>query len=456
MQAINWQQFGLKKDPYDTPPLIEGGDLPIEKAFVGRVSEMNFLNNLFESVDRLCLTVCGNVGVGKTSLANFHKVIWKYKKPRLLFSFRREIEVHENLLHKKDFLIEIIASVLREIRLIQPDLLKNDFLSRLNNLVDISQSLALSGGLSGSLGGNGLGFDFSREKSIQQPLQVSISALEEHFVSLIDFLMNNEIGSLKYSGLIVHVNNFDVVLSDETNKKKIISFFNEMRDLLQTPNVFWLFIGPKNFYKDIISSQKRVKGIFIQTPLQINPLSKTEIARAFEERMSILQSEGVSGFIKPIDDEVVFNLYDLHEGDVRSIMTSVRDILGQCSDSLAKPLSAHEAMSLLGRDRWEKIENVIKLTSEQREVLKYLIVSGKNISQKDVARILEKAQSNVSNYYFKPLRDNGIIEEKEQKGKVKYYGLTSDYVPLKWLFDSREELKKDIEEKFEQLSLPIK
>lgn len=129
MNPINWQQFGLRKNPYDTLPLIEGGDLPIEKAFVGRDSEKKFLNSLFKSNERICLTIGGDVGVGKTSLANFHKFIWKYHtKEKLLFSFRREIEANGDLLNKKNFLIEIIGSVLREIRLLQPELLKNELL----------------------------------------------------------------------------------------------------------------------------------------------------------------------------------------------------------------------------------------------------------------------------------------------------------------------------------------
>jgi len=129
---INWQQFGLKKNPYDTIPLVEGGDLPIQKAFVGREKEKEFLDNLFESENHSCLAICGNVGVGKTSLANFQKVIWKYNKPKLLFSFRREMEACDELLNKKNFLIEIIGSVLREIKLLQPKLFKNELLIKLN------------------------------------------------------------------------------------------------------------------------------------------------------------------------------------------------------------------------------------------------------------------------------------------------------------------------------------
>ena len=134
MNSINWQQFGLRKNPYDTLPLVEGGDISIDRAFVGRSVEKKFLDDLFSSNDKVCLAICGDVGVGKTSLANFHKFIWKYTKEKLLFSFRREIEANNDILNKKNFLIEIIGSFLREIRLLQPDLLKDESLKKYHRL----------------------------------------------------------------------------------------------------------------------------------------------------------------------------------------------------------------------------------------------------------------------------------------------------------------------------------
>lgn len=430
-------------------PLVEGGDLPIEKAFVGREKEREFLNSLFESENRLCLTICGDVGVGKTSLANFHKFIWKYNKQKLLFSFRREIEACEDLLDKKSFLIEIIGSVLREIKLLQPDLLKDELLMKLNQIVDISQTIAISGGVSIV----GSGFDFGRNKTSIQPIQLSTAILEEYFISLVDFIKKNEIKGRKYSGLIVHINNFDVVLLNDKTNKKVIIFFNEIRDILQLRDVYFLFLGPKNFFKDVISTQRRVKSIFCQIPLKIEPLSKKEIAIAFEERMGLLQSSDVSGYIKPIENEVIFRLHDLYQGDIRSIMSAVGAILSQCSDRLTKSLSVDESMLLLGEERWGKIK-MLKLTEEQETILRYLIEKDK-ISQKEIVSIFGKTQSNVSSYYFKPLRENGIIEEKEKIGKVPYWGLATDYIPLKWFIESQKKLKKDIDSKSNQLSLGI-
>ncbi len=446
MNPINWQQFGLKKNPYDTLPLAEGGDLELQKAFVGRRQERGILDSLFLSDNKICLAVCGDVGVGKTSLANYHKFLWKYgNKPKLLFSFRREIEANKDLLNKNNFLIEIIGSVLREIKLLDQNLLKNDLLKKISQIVDISQSMAISAGISAY----GFGVDLSRETAI--PIQFSSTMLEEYFLQLVDFIKHNEINRKKYSGLIIHVNNFDVVLSRERGREMAIDFFDEVRDVLQTADVYFLFLGPSNFFKNVVCARQRVKAIFSRTPIQILPLSKEEIIKAFDERMKLLTSDNVSDYIKPIEDKAICKIYDLYNGDIRSIMAGIMDILGQCSERLGKPLTTSEAMLLLGKERWEKIE-LMKLTTEQKEILKYLAKADKFISQKEIGQMFNKAQPNISGYYFKPLRENGIIEEKEKILRTPYYGLTEDYTPLKWLIKSQQEIKQSIKNESDQLN----
>lgn len=289
----------------------------------------------------------------------------------------------------------------------------------------------------------GYGGDIARNKDIVQPLQLPISVLEGHFQSLLDFILHNKIGGRIYSGLIVHVNNFDVVMDTKETKEKVIHFFNEIRDFLQTPKVYFTFLGPRNLYKDIIGTQQRVKSIFYQTPLQIKPLTKTEIVQAFDTRMRLLQSEGVSGYTKPVEDAVIFQLYDLYDGDIRSVMGSVRDIIGQL-DSSGRPLKVEEAMILLGRLRWEEINNALSLTDGQIEMLNAIIESDNYLSQKQAAKKLSKSESNVSGYYFKPLRENDIIEEKGKEGKEIFFGLTPKYLPLKEFVISQKKLRKEV------------
>lgn len=439
---INWQQFGLKTNPYDTLPLVEGGELSLEDAFIGRDSERGILNNLFESENNTCLTICGDTGVGKTSLANFHKFVWKYGKDRLLFSCRREIEASDTLLDKQSFLLEIIGSILREISLLEPKLLNDPILLKLNAIIDFTQMVSISGGISADIAGFGGGINFARERNNSTPLKLTTASLEQHFVGLLEFIKTKKIKGRQYQGLIVHVNNFDVVLREKVKIKKVVAFFNEIRDTLQMKDVYFLFLGPSDFYSQIIAPEKRVKSIFVNTPLLIKPLNKKEVVHAFEKRMTLLKSVDVAQYIKPINDEVVFRLHDLYDGDIRSIMTSIKDILGQCSDRLLQPLSMNEAMTLLGRERWEKVGG--RLTKEQKKILVFLVKNNKYVSTKEASDILKKPSSNLSGYYFKPLKDLNIIEEKEKKGKTIYLGLTVEYQPLKWWLESESGIKKDI------------
>ncbi|MCF7830600.1 MarR family transcriptional regulator [Candidatus Gracilibacteria bacterium] len=169
--------------------------------------------------------------------------------------------------------------------------------------------------------------------------------------------------------------------------------------------------------------------------------------------MELLKSDNISEYIKPIADEVVYRLYDLYEGDIRSIMTGIRDILGQHSEKLTQPLNVSDAMLLLGKERWSRIEQGFKLTGEQKKVLLFLIENNEYISQKDVSNLLGIAQPNVSGYYFKPFKEAGIIEEKDKKGKEIFWGLSTDYVPLKWLTEEQKIAAKSIKEGTEQMGL---
>ena len=439
---IDWQQFGLRTNPYDILPLVEGGDLSLEDAFIGRAKERNFLDDIFESEDRTCLTICGETGVGKTSLANVHKYVWKYKKKKLLFSCRREIEASDTLLNKQSFLLEIIGSVLREIKLLQPELLKEDLLLKLEQIVDISQMMTISGGLSANFSGFGGGINFSSDKKNSTPIKLSITSLEQHFLDLISFIKSNSIGGRIYRGLILHVNNFDVVFSNPRHKNLVTIFFNEVRDLLQTKDVYFLFLGPTDFYSQVIAKELRIKSVVGRTPIILKPLSKTEVVEALEKRMNLLTSDGVKHYLKPIDDEVVFRLYDLYEGDIRSVMTGIKDILGQYEERLVQPLSTKEAMVLLAKERWASIED--ELTKEQKKILEFLVTTNRNVSGKEISDLLGKKQSNVSGYYFPPLKEMGIIEKKEKKGAMVYYGLTTQYHPLKWWFESEMGIRNAI------------
>lgn len=443
MQAVNWQQFGLMQNPYDIRPVSEGGVLSMEKAFVGRVRERKMLNTVFQSEQRLCIAVCGDIGVGKTSLVNMHKYHWKYAEKRLLFSSRREIEATPYLLNKKNFLVEIIGSLLREIALIDPKLMRFELLKKLNVVVDITQTVALSGGVSASA--FGIGVNVNREKTTEYPIQLSIASLEQYVVSLVQFIKTHDIANHRYSGVIIHVDNFDIVLEDPAEQKRVVQFFHEIRDILQMPDVYVLFVGPKQFFQKTIRRHERIASLFYPTPLMLDPLTKEEIVYALNERMHLLQSKSVKQYIPPFEDGVIHRLYDLYNGDVRSIMGALTDILSQCSDQIGRTLTTDEAMVLLGQECWDKVRHLLYLTREQKIVLFSLAKRLRPVNAKDIAGFLGKPTVNTG-YTMRPLKDAGIVEIKKSPSGEALWMLAKEYIPLREFTRSLRKVQRKAQE----------
>jgi hypothetical protein len=277
------------------------------------------------------------------------------------------------------------------------------------------------------------GVNFGKDSSLDQPMQMPMSTLEKHYDELLDFITKKKIGKKQYQGLIIHVNNFDSLLYDKENKKKVIAFFHEIRDIMQLKHTYFVFLGPRNFFKEIIDPQQRIKGVFVQSPLMLDPLSKEEIVQALDERLLLLKSEHIAAIIKPFDDAVIYKLHDLYHGDIRSIMSGLTDILGQYAHMLGKTLTVDQAMLLLGRERWERIAATANLTPEQTEIVKQFALAPDFVTQKDLVESLNKTKESMSGYYFKTLKENGIIEEKKKIGNTKYWGLTDEYLPIRFI-----------------------
>lgn len=452
VMGVQWHSFGLKRNPYSNRALQEGGDAPIEDLFVGRDKERAFLDRMFASDQGGCLTICGNVGVGKTSLANYQKHVWKYKKVDLLFSARRELEANDRTLNKQQFILGIITSVIREIELLDPQLLKDPEFARLKNLGDIV-SLA-SGGFNIGGGVPAFSASFGLEKSTTniQPLQLTDAALEGHLDSLVKAVISRNIATRSYRGLIVHMNNFDIVLKDHDGIEKVVRFFDEIRDLLQHPRIFFVFLGPQGFFKDVICKEQRVKGIFSHTPIVLEPLSKTELAEALRARINAFKSDDVSAPIQPVHDDVIYRFYDLYEGDVRLVLNALSDVLKRSDGSFTGPLGVHEAMTLLATDRRESIADII--TPEKQKILDLFLSNDKPLTQTEIAGKLGKQSSNIS-FFLKPFRERGVIVEVEREGKNIYLDLSTSYACLRHFADSKKHVEKSVETAKRQLDLGI-
>ncbi|MFH1973480.1 MAG: hypothetical protein ABIK13_02630 [Patescibacteria group bacterium] len=447
-QGVDWQRFGLSKNPYSTRPLLEGGDVPIDQLFVGRDRERKELEAIFASDESACVAICGNVGVGKTSFANYEKSIWRRGATKPLFSSRTEIEACGDGLSKQKFIQGIIASVLREIELVSPNLVKNDErLKRLHLLVDVVSRIERSLGVSGGFGGFTAGVSTGSASTLSIPPQLSDVSLEHHIDDLMDVIQSVEIGGIQYRGLIVHMNNFDTVSIDEA-----LHFFNEIRDVIQRPSIYFLFLGRSDFYREVIAKEARVKAAFVQTPILMDPLSKSELVQALNARLDAFKAEGVQQAIKPIEDEVVSGLYDLYSGDVRSILAAVSDIIRQGGDTISGPLGIDSALALLAHERLVRIEP--KLTPESRKALWHLMERGRPMTQTELATELGKQTPNIVTM-LKPLRDIGVLEVADTEGVKKYLDLTPDFACLRYFLKAQKSVQEDAIQAATQLPLGL-
>jgi chromosome segregation and condensation protein ScpB len=133
------------------------------------------------------------------------------------------------------------------------------------------------------------------------------------------------------------------------------------------------------------------------------------------------------------------------------IMSSLKDIVLFRSDRLPKTLAKDEALLSLVKERLSHIENI--LTEEQMKILIYIVSAKEPVTQNQIAQTLGKAPTNISNYYFRPLLENSIIEMKKEAGKLKYWGLTKKYLPLTKVMQSHENIQKQLDIKTKQLQL---
>jgi hypothetical protein len=447
--GIDWSSLGLRKNPYDTNPLQEGGDVSMNTLFIGREEERGLLDGFFASEDGGCSVVCGDVGVGKTSLVNFEKFDWKtVARPRFLFSSRSELQATRDSLTKQKFLLNSIASLLREISLIDPELSeKEGLLTRLSLIIDVVNQIDRSMGVSTPI----LGISGGYGHSVSQPIQLSDIALESWFKDLITLIRSHEVAGKHYEGVVIHMNNFDIMTKSKEDVRIVVQFFNEIRDILQIPYVFFVFIGPLNFFQSVIYPEPRVSGIFPRSPIILQPLSKTQLIEAVDRRLDAFRAQGIPRAIKPVSDDVISKLYDIYNGDVRAIFNSLKQLVERAGESFVKTLGLDEAITLLSEIRSGELN---KFSPTECLVLDEFIQASGPLTQTQIAERLKKQPSYVIATVSK-FKNLGVVDVVERVGKNKLLDLTPNYQCLRENKRAQERMRDRMRATASQLSLDI-
>ena len=411
-----WKNYGLKANPFDTRALSLGtkSSLPIAQAFVGRdhnSRESTFVTNILSNPGGTCFVVEGAVGVGKTTFVNYHRDLWEREAEDKILTPEEEISVCDNWT-AKDFLLNILETIIERItklpsgeKYIQADstleeiyLLSRIYKNRIPNL---------------GLNLYHVGASWGENETLNIPSMPEIKLLR-YFRYLVQ-----KIKEFGYSGLFLHLDNLELLRPSGVEKAQAL--FENLRDTLQTPNVYFAIVGYRGFFHEIIAPRERLKSIFFGRPILIHPLSKNEVQAVIERRYSLLKMQAVT-LIPPFDIEFIDYLYDIYRGKIRFIMEAINTLVPFLSKTFPTTISSEKARIKLKEILTEELMESV--TPQEYEILKAGMQQD-YFTNNDICKAIKISAPNVTRA-LKKLQQNGLISYMRKEGRNLFYQVHED------------------------------
>jgi len=274
--------------------------------------------------------------------------------------------------------------------------------------------------VTGGLSILGSGGSAGRTKSVAvQRGEVSTAALREYLDKLLE-----RVRKLGFVGTILHFNNLELL--GRRNPAGLISFFEEVRDVLQTPGVYFVFVGYTGMFQQIIVPQERVRSIFFGRSIHLPPLSREEVHDAIARRYKLLAAQP-KRWIPPVHDLVVDYLYEVFQGRIRFIMDAITSLVTHLPDGMVGTLDTEVAQSLLEQLTWERVRSV--LTEAELGVLR-AAVRQVRFTNSSLVKATRKGKQNIAKYMNRFL-DLHLIHPAERQGRNVYYEISPDLALLR-------------------------
>lgn len=351
---MQWESLGFKANPFRTDPITQ----TTLSLYTGHKAEITSCQRVLHEKN-VVLIIEGASGVGTTSFANYLRFSAQEKKD--YFSPRNEMRVEPSWT-LETLLGVIIANIVREMELFQPDKINKD--KRFQNAKALSMRIAEA---YRSFGVEAFGFGVNYGKSAgisSQPVIVPSSVLGHHLEDLATLIQSM---SYKY-GILLQLNNLDVgAIHDEKHLKYL---FNALRDYVQTDGISWLLVGDVGLRSFIAQEVDRLDDI-ISYEVKIQSPTKLEYQDLLEKRIVYYRSNPKAQL--PIDKDVFLYLYDITKGRLRYIFGLLQRLLnnlfvGDLTDritlALAKPMITQLARERIVRNN---------LSRGEEELLKILV-----------------------------------------------------------------------------------
>ncbi len=410
-----WSKYGFKNNPYDTNALTLYSDalLPISEAYVGRGEdsrEFQLITNIFSGVGGNRFIVEGEIGLGKTTFVNYHRYVWEHESKDPLFTSLGEITFSLQWT-RADFLQEMISHLTTKLYLIHGNTLpvNNELYQELLvlNKVFVEETHHWQ------LQAFGLGLGGGKEKQVLVP-SIPEAKLYNYFRELIRTILQ-----LGFKGIILHLDNMELMQQEGVLETQRV--FEEIRDILQVPYVYYVFVGRTGFFSQVISPLERVRSIFFSWPIHLKPLTEKEVLKVIELRYELLSSQGRK-YIPPVENELISYLYQLYQGRIRFVMDAVHGILANFPISYPQTLPTRKAKELLKSLTIEKIRSI--LTEKELQVLLEMTQKDE-FTNMELAKSLGLQRQNVAKY-IKKLHETGYILFQRKEGNKLFYRVTDE------------------------------
>jgi predicted transcriptional regulator len=425
-----WARYGFRGNPFDTGALSASADLllPIAQAIVGREMdspESRMLLGVVRSVGGGRAVVEGEIGVGKTTFVNYHRYLWEVEAQDKLLTPATEITLTSDF-RVSEFIANVIGAVLGKIVLLRGEkyvhdrpLLHELFLF---NRVFVHRSLEVQASLFGFGGGVGR----TAQATVPEPPMVQLLAYLRDLVG--------EVKQLGYKGIFLHFDNLELV--SLRNPERTRQLFEELRDTLQIPDVYFIFVGQRGFFSEIISPSERVRSVFSGFPIFVPPLTKAQVLEAVNKRYQLLAIHP-ERFIRPVGDDLLEYLYDLYDGKARFIMDAVTSIVTNLPHTVAETLDATTAKTFLTQLVIERLKR--ELTRREWDVLREAVRLG-TFTNAEIARALKQQRQNVSKY-LNTLLERRFIYPHHRTGRQIFYCASED---VRIIRDLSDEVRKTL------------
>ncbi|MBM4045034.1 MAG: hypothetical protein FJ279_07965 [Planctomycetes bacterium] len=425
-----WARYGFRGNPFDTGALSASADalLPIAQAIVGRgmdSPESRLMLDVVRSVGGGRAVVEGDIGVGKTTFVNYHRYLWEAEAQDKLLTPATEISLSSDV-SAREFLWNTIGAVIGKMVLLCGEkyvqsrpLLRELFLL---NRVFLQRSFEVQASLFGFGGGLGR----TTQVSVPEPPDVQLYAYLRELVG--------EVKRLDYKGIFLHFDNLELVSLRSPERTR--ELFEELRDALQTPDIYFVFVGQTGFFSEIISPSERVRSVFFGQPVHIPPLTKSQVLEAVHRRYRLLAAHP-DRLILPVTDDLLEYLYDLYDGKMRFVMDGVATVITHLPHAVAETLDSAAAKTLLARLVSERLKR--ELTRREWDVLRETVRLG-TFNNAAIARALHVKPPNVTKY-LNALLDRHFIYPHHRTGRQVFYCASED---VRILRDLPEEAQRTL------------